>query len=121
MNSIGDNLRNIREKRGYTQNKFAELLHTNQANVSAWERNYRRPTDAMIQHIADVFNVPVYSILSFDSENNYDDLVKEIAEAFRREPNIRLLFEKTRYMSSEDIEVVLTVACAISKERKSNE
>lgn len=117
MSVFGDNLRNLRKSRGYTQEKFAEVIHSNQANVTAWERGFRMPSLATIQEIADIMHVPLSSLISIQNTGEEDDLVREVADLLHRDPKVRLLFDKTRFMSSSDLDIVLGVVSAISRER----
>ena len=55
MNNI---LADLRNKQKLTQVELANILNTNQKNVSAWERGERTPKPAMMQKIQDYFEVP---------------------------------------------------------------
>ena len=115
--TFGENLRLLRTSRGYTQEKFARILQSNQANITAWERGTRMPNIETIRFIAKTFNVPVSSLIPISDSGSEDDLVSEVAEAMHQNPKIRLLFDHTRRMSQKDLDVVISVVQAISKER----
>ena len=122
MASFGENIRELRKSRGYSQERFAREIGSNQMTVSSWEVGTRLPLIPTIKHIAEVFNVPVSSLLPLsESESNDDDLVREVADALHRDPKVRLLFDKTRYMTAEDLDAVIGVVNAISRSRDQNE
>ena len=117
MPSFGENLKALRKSRGYSQDRFAKEIGSNQVNVSAWELGTRRPYLDTIKHIAETFNVPLSSLISIEDSGMDEDYVREIADMLQRDPKIRLLFDKTKYMSQSDIDAVLNVVKAITKER----
>lgn len=117
MPTFGENLRALRKSRGYSQEKFARVIDSTQAAVTAWERGERTPNVAMMRRIADTFKVPLSSLISMEGTGMEDDFVREVADAIQRDPKVRLLFDKTRYMSSQDLDAVLSVVNAITRER----
>ena len=120
MPSIGESIRSLRKSRGYTQERFAKLLNTNQANVTAWERNERKPSYEMIGNIASTFHVPVYSILPVETANE-EDFIVEIKEMLQREPRFREFFNKAKFLSHENWDVVIKVTDALVVEVKYDE
>ena len=121
MPSFGENLKALRKSRGYSQDKFARAINSNQVNVSAGELGTRMPNLATIRHIADTFKVPLSSLISMEESGLEDDYVREIADMLQHNPQIRMLFDRAKYMSQSDIEAVLSVVDAITKERVRNE
>lgn len=120
MPTFGENLRKLRMSRGYSQDRFAREIGSNQVSVSAWEVGSRTPNMATIKHIASVFRVPVTSLLSLEESGYEDDLVHEVSDALQRDSKIRLLFDRARYLSQDDLDVVLGVVSAITRERVDN-
>lgn len=117
MSTFGENIKELRKSRGYTQDKFAKVIGSNQVNVSAWEVGTRVPTLATIRHIADTFKIPLSSLISLEDSGMEDDYVREIADMLQRDPKVRMLFDKARFMSSSDLDAVLGVVNAITRER----
>lgn len=115
MGTFGENLRELRKSRGYSQDKFAKVIGSNQVNVSAWEIGTRMPSLATITHIADTFRIPVSSLISIADSNIEDDYVKEIADVLQRDARVRMLFDKVRYMTSEDLDVVVSVVNGLAR------
>ena len=121
MKTFGENLRELRKSRGYSQDKFARIIGSNQMTISSWEVNTRIPSLQTIKHIADTFHVPLSSLIPLGDTCEDDDFVREVADALHRDPKARLLFDKTRYMTSDDLDAVLSVVNAISRSRDQNE
>ena len=120
MSTFAENLRALRKSRGYSQDKFARTIGSNQVTLSSWELGTRVPSLATIQEIADTFKVPLSSLISIQDTGMNDDYVQEIAEMLQRDPKIRLLFDRAKYMSRSDLDAVLGVIDAITKERIRN-
>lgn len=55
-NSRFSRLRQERERRGWSQNKLAELIGTTQVNVSRWETMASRPGPFFREKLAEVFD-----------------------------------------------------------------
>ena len=117
MPTFGENLRSLRTSRGYSQDKFAKEIGSNQVNVSSWELGTRMPNLATIRHIADTFKIPLSSLISIESTGLDDDYVREVADLLRHDPKIRLLFDRAKYLSQTDLDAVLGVVTAITRER----
>ena len=115
MSTFGENIKELRTSRGYTQDKFAKVIGSNQVNVSAWEVGTRTPTLATIRRIAATFRVPLSSLISVSDSQIEEDFEAEVSDVIRRDPKVMELFEHVRYMSDEDLSVVLTVARSLTK------
>ena len=112
-------LRNLRLSRGLTQMEVAEGLGSSQASVTSWETGRREPDFATIKRISEYFNVPMSSLLPSEdvADENY---ISSMSQSIAQNPKLRLLFDRTKFLSDSDLDAVLTVVNAISKER-SNE
>ena len=117
MSTFGENIKELRTSRGYTQDKFAKVIGSNQVNVSAWEVGTRTPTLATIRRIANTFKVPLSSLISVSDSQIDEDFDTEVADVLRRDPKVRALFEKVRYMSDENLDVLVSMANALTKDR----
>ena len=118
MPSFGENLTELRKSRGYSQDKFAKAIGSNQVTVSSWEVGTRMPNVAMIKHIADTFKVPVSTLISLDETGMDDDYVRQVADILKNHDKIRLLFDKLKYLNEHDLNVVAGVIEAITRDRK---
>ncbi len=66
---IGDNLKKLRESKGYTQQEMADIIHTHRTGYSKMENNQQEiPVDCLI-HIAKHFAIAVDDIIFFEDKN----------------------------------------------------
>ena len=118
MPSFGENLSELRKSRGYSQDKFAKAIGSNQVTVSSWEVGTRMPNVAMIKRIADTFKVPVSSLISLEETGMEDDYVRQVADILKGHEKVRLLFDKIKYLDEDDLDTVARVVEAIARDRK---
>jgi len=114
--NIGTKIRNLRIERGISQMELARDLKTSQAAITAWENGKRRPNMSAITKLADYFRVPVYSFTNLDSAPDPDS-VHSISESISSNPDLKILFDRSKRLSKEDLSTVISVVNAISKER----
>ena len=117
MASFGENLRALRKSRGYSQEKFAQVINSNQANVTAWERGTRTPTLKTIKEIADVFCVPVSTLLPLGDLGNEEDADRELLDYIQSNRMVREIVDKSRYMSDADLQMIIDVINALTRTR----
>jgi transcriptional regulator with XRE-family HTH domain len=117
MSTFGDNLKALRLSRGYSQDRFAKEIGSNQVNVSSWETGYRTPTLATIRGIAETFHVPLSSLISVESTGIEDDLVKEISDIIKSQPKMKTILDRARFMSPRDLDAIIGVMDAILRNR----
>lgn len=115
MASFGENLRALRKSRGYSQEKFARVINSNQANVTAWERGMRMPTLNTIKGIADVFNIPVSMLLPLGEVGTEEDADRELLDYINSNKLIRDIIDKSRYLSEADLRMILDVIEALTR------
>ena len=115
--NTGTQIRNLRIERGMSQMELARALKTSQAAITAWENGKRTPNLAAITRIAEFFRVPVSLFTAPDSAPDSDS-VHSVSESIISNPKLRILFDRSKYLSEEDLDTVISVVNAISKERK---
>lgn len=94
-NYFAKNLKFLREKKGYSQQKVAEELNVPYSTLSCWENGIRQPKIEKINEIANYFNVGL-DIVSTDYTNN-DPLFNELD----------ILFSKNKeYLTEDDKETI---------------
>lgn len=114
--NFGQKLRNLRIERGLSQMELAKGLKTSQAAITSWENGRREPNFDTVQRIASYFRVPLSSLIP--SENELDsDSIATVAEAIHLNPKLRILFDRSKFLSDSDLDAVLGIISAISKER----
>ena len=117
MRTFAENIRALRKSRGYTQEKFAEVIGTKQVNVSAWEVGTRMPYLETIKEIANTFKVPLSSLISIDETGMDEDFINMLSESMQREPKLKEIFGKLVYMSSSDLDALLGIIGAMTKDK----
>ena len=117
MATFGENLRALRKSLGYSQERMAEVLKSNQTNISGWELGYRTPTFETIKQIAKIFNVPVSSLISLETSGYADDEDRELLDIIKTNPKIREIVDKTRYLSNADLNMLLDMVGALTRTR----
>jgi len=66
---IGKNISKAREKKGYTQDEFANLLGTNRVTVSKWETCNNVPSTEMLFQITNILDVSIDELLGLKNES----------------------------------------------------
>lgn len=67
---LGDNLKKLRESKGYTQQQMADLIHTHRSGYSKMENNQQDiSVDALI-NIAKNFGITVDDVIYFGEKNS---------------------------------------------------
>lgn len=113
---IGALIRTMRKSRGMTQAELATAIGKAASAVAMYERGEREPGFETLEALADVFNVPLNSLLP-PSYSDLDQINRERLEALHQNPRLGLLFDKATKMSPADVEYMLRFADGILKER----
>ena len=74
---LGENLKVLRKQKGMSQEVMAQQLNVVRQTVSKWEQGLSVPDAQMLTNIAELFEVPVSSLLGESIEENVN--VNEIA------------------------------------------
>ena len=74
---LGENLKAVRKQRGMSQEVMAQQLNVVRQTVSKWEQGLSVPDAQMLTRIAELFEVPVSSLLGESIEENVN--INEIA------------------------------------------
>lgn len=118
--NFGTNLRNLRVERHLTQQKLADDMGISQASVAAYESNIREPSFEIVRRFADYFHVPPYSLMPFEKATD-DEYVQRVSDSLHQNPKLGLLFDRSRFLSEEDLDAVIAVVNAIRKERSDDQ
>lgn len=78
----GNVIRELREKKKYTQAELAELLNVSDKSVSKWETGKGYPDITLLEPIAAVFGVSVTELLSGDAVSNCNTSANMIRSKF---------------------------------------
>ena len=66
---LGENIKTLRQQKGYSQNTLAEQLNVSRQSVSKWELGDSYPEVNKLKDIAIFFNVSTDYLLNYDIEN----------------------------------------------------
>lgn len=109
------NLRYFMEKQGITQADICRELKVSSATASDWCTGKKYPRVDAMQHLADLFGVRFSTLTTENGLQDYED--QQRLEALHQNPQLGLLFDRSRKMSHEDVEFMLQMADRILKER----
>ena len=78
---LGENIKNIRMKKGFTQEELALRLNVVRQTVSKWEQNRSVPDAALLQQLAETLDCPVTELLGSPAgpEPEQNALVEQLA------------------------------------------
>jgi len=114
--NYSDNIRNLRLQRGLTQMQMAEDLGTSQSSITSWETGRREPDFATFKKLAAYFNVPLSALLPKDDTIG-EELVSYVAESLNANPKLYTLYSQAKFLSNENLDTLISVATALSKEK----
>lgn len=116
--NFGQRFKMLRKELGFNQVEFCEYFNKNRehklstTSVSQYEHNKRIPENPRLLELAEFFNVSVDYLLGVSDIRNddtpYDPDALKITELLER-PEYRILFEKTKDMSEEEIERIVKI------------
>lgn len=124
IREIGEMIRIRRESRGMTQAQLASAIGMSESAIAMYEAGKRKPKDNTVEALADVFNVPKWSILYREDEmipansTASDDEIWRMREDMRRNPELRTLFDLQRKATKSELKQMTAFIKAI---RSSNE
>ena len=109
------NLKYFMEARGITQRDICRALGVSSATASDWCTGKKYPRIDSMQRLAELLGVR-YSMLTTET-GRQDYINEQRLEALHQDPRLGLLFDRTRKMSSADVDTMLAVSASILKER----
>lgn len=116
MCEIANKIKNRRQELGLTLEDVAQAVGVGRSTVRKWEtgmiKNMGRDKIAALAQVLKIN--PVELVPAAGSVRTEDE---ERLEALHQNPRLGLLFDRTRKMSSADVETMLAVAASILKER----
>lgn len=71
---IGENIKYLRKRAGYSQEQLARKLDVKQSSVSLWEKGRNNPDTETLAKAAQVFNVPLDFFLSEEPRRELDSI-----------------------------------------------
>ena len=112
-----DRLRELRKKRGMSQVALAERLGLSKSTIGAYETGDITPSVDALNLLADFFNVDIDYLLGKEAGSTYylDPEAAELAKEIANRKDLRILFDATRDISKEDMDVIIRMVEGLKK------
>ena len=116
MGNFAQVFKSLRVKSGLTQQEMSEKLNISRSSIGMYENGEREPSFELLEVIADYFNVDMNyllgkSELSEHIPDNYylNEEAREMAQFMFDNPEYKVLFDASRKVSKNDIDVVKAI------------
>lgn len=119
--AFSNNLRYLRKKYDMSQEDLANKLgYKSFTTIQKWESGVAEPSVSMVKKIAELFGVTMNQITNdglSDTEKNFylDPEAAEIAQEVQKRPQLKILFDASRKVSSDDLEFVISMIDRLKK------
>nr|DAT92926.1 MAG TPA: helix-turn-helix domain protein [Caudoviricetes sp.] len=123
---LGENIRFLRTKKGYSQDDIANMLgYKSFTTIQKWESGVSEPPLKALKKLSEIFNIDMNDLatkkLSYNTneDNNVyylDDDARDMAQFLYENPDYKVLFDASRKVSKEDIEVVKAIIDKFGKQ-----
>lgn len=119
--AFSNNLRYLRKKYDMSQEVLANKLgYKSFTTIQKWESGVSEPSVSMVKKIAELFGVTMDQITNddlSDAENHYylDPDAAEIAQEVQSRPELKILFDASRKVSADDLELVINMIDRLKK------
>ena len=92
---LGARLKEFRKHKGFTQEKFAELLEIDPKHLSRIECGKTQPSLNLIRNIAKILNVKVHEIFDENKTNIKEKLIQDITLVLEKsnEEELKLFYK----------------------------
>ena len=118
MGNFSKVLKKIRLNHNLTQAELAKHLGISRSSVGMYESGEREPDFETLEAIADFFNVDMNYLLGNESRSTYylDPEAAAIAQEVYERPEMRMLFDASRKISPEDMDLVISMIDRLKKD-----
>ena len=106
---LGERIRTLRKRKGYSQEQLARRLHVTQGAVSQWEKNITTPAADQLKSLAEIFEITVDNLLD---ENIIEEVPKPRNTA-PRTTEARILAAGIDRMPEADRKKALDIMCMV--------
>lgn len=121
--SFNEALKKARKAKGLTQDDVAQALGTKNTTVSNWENGVSRPDVDTLVSLCRLYGISPNDILEYynddllDAEQHYylDPEAAEIAQEVQQRPELKILFDASRKVSADDLELVINMIDRLKK------
>lgn len=113
---LGENIRFLRTKKGYSQDDIANKLgYKSFTTIQKWESGVSEPPLKALKKLSEIFNIDMNDLAtkklstytSSDNDVYYlDDDARDMAQFMYENPEYKVLFDASRKVKKEDIDFV---------------
>ena len=113
---LGENIRFLRTKKGYSQDDIANMLgYKSFTTIQKWESGVSEPPLKALKKLSEIFNIDMNDLatkklsLNTNEDNNayyLDDDARDMAQFLYENPDYKVLFDASRKVKKEDIQFV---------------
>ena len=113
---LGENIRFLRTKKGYSQDDIANMLgYKSFTTIQKWESGVSEPPLKALKKLSEIFNIDMNDLatkklsLNTNEDNNVyylDDDARDMAQFLYENPDYKVLFDASRKVKKEDIDFV---------------
>ena len=113
---LGENIRFLRTKKGYSQDDIANMLgYKSFTTIQKWESGVSEPPLKALKKLSEIFNIDMndlatkkLSYITNEDNNVYylDDDARDMAQFLYENPDYKVLFDASRKVKKEDIQFV---------------
>jgi len=104
MSLFGDNLKSIRETKGFTQNELAEAVSIHVVQLSKYERNLASPSVEVVKRISEALEVTADELIYGDA--------KQSAKTKLKDYELLNLFDKVQTLKKDDVHCIKSLISA---------
>lgn len=107
---LGDKIKELRKKFGYSQQQLANKMHLTQGAISQWENNLTVPAADQLVSLSQIFGITVDELLGENQIVSKDPWDVESAFSAPEDETIRIMARGMGRMTPENREKLLNVA-----------
>lgn len=93
MSDIKQRLMELREIHGLSKAEFAQKLGINKSAITRWENGDVKPTLDVLINISKTFNVSLDWLAGFDTDYEYDSILKKCLNSGISKDKLKLLLD----------------------------
>ena len=119
MGSIGNNIRNLREKAGMTQEQLSDAIGVDRVTLAKYEADKSAPGSKILSKLAIALHVSQDVLTGIgDDISEGDREIWELREQVRRDPERQYLFDLARNANIDDVRQAVAIIDALKSTRK---
>ena len=110
MAKFNEMLKYLRQRAGYSQQDFADLLKISKSTIGMYEQGRRSPDYETLEKIADIFNVDMNFLMGGKTKESTPEYyinpeTAKLAQELFETPGMRILFDAARDSDPKDLQM----------------